>query len=198
MNKHRVNLARSLNSLSMLGLLLICNPVAALQFSQVQANESAVKFGFKQMGVPSDGTFNKFTAQLSFDPAKLSDAKARIDINVDSIDTGSKDGNEEVVGKLWFNAKAYPLASFASTGMKSLGGNRYEASGKLSIKGKTLDVVTPVTFQSNGTLGTFDGVFTIKRLDYAIGEGEWKDVGTVADEIQIKFHIVVNAAPAKK
>lgn len=198
MNKLHHNLAIALKSLYLLGLLLTCNPVSALQFSQVQANESAVTFGFKQMGVPSEGKFNKFTAQLSFDPAKLSDAKARIEINVDSIDTGSKDGNEEVVGKLWFNAKTYPVASFVSTGIKALGGNRYEASGKLSIKGRTLDVTTPVIFQSNGARGEFDGAFNIKRLDYAIGEGEWTDVGTVADEIQIKFHVVVNAAPAKK
>ncbi|MFY9260487.1 MAG: hypothetical protein WAO71_08275 [Gallionella sp.] len=32
---------------------------------------------------------------------------------------------------------------------------------------------------------------------YAIGEGEWTDVGTVANEIQIKFHLVVNAVPSK-
>lgn len=198
MNKPHHNLAVALQTLSLLGLLSVFNPACALQFSQVQAKESAVTFGFKQMGVPSDGKFNKFTAQLSFDPAKLSDAKARIEINVDSIDTGSKDGNEEVVGKLWFNAKTYPVASFVSTGIKALGGNRYEASGKLSIKGRTLDVTTPVTFQSTGARGVFEGAFNIKRLDYAIGEGEWTDVGTVADEIQIKFHVVVNAAPASK
>jgi len=117
---------------------------------------------------------------------------------VGSIDTGSKEADEEVVGKQWFNAKTFPTASFVATGIKALGGDRYQAAGKLSIKGKSLDVSTPVTFHAVGTRGTFEGAFTIKRLDYNIGEGEWTDVGTVADEIQIKFHIVVNATPAKK
>ena len=117
---------------------------------------------------------------------------------MDSIDTGSKEGDDEVVGKLWFNAKVYPVASFVSTGIKALGGNRYVASGRLSIKGKTLDVTTPVTFRVEGTRGIFDGSFVINRLDYGIGEGLWADVATVADAIQIKFHIVVNASPAKK
>jgi polyisoprenoid-binding protein YceI len=124
--------------------------------------------------------------------------QARIDIDVGSIDTGSAEANEEVVGKLWFNAKAFPTASFVSTGIKVLGGNRYQASGKLTLKGKTQDVSIPVTFQADGSHGMFDGAFTIKRLDYLIGEGEWTDVSAVADEIQIKFHIVVNAAPSKK
>lgn len=187
-----------LHGTMLLCLMLIAGHVSALEFKQVQTNESAVTFGYQQMGVPMEGKFTKFSAQISFDPAMLAKAQARIDINVASIDTGSADANEEVAGKLWFNTKAFPAASFVSTGIKALGGNRYQATGKLSIKGKTLEVVTPVTFQADSAHGIFDGTFIIKRLDYAIGEGEWTDVGTVADEIQIKFHIVVNASPSKK
>lgn len=179
-------------------LLLITSPVLALEFKQVQTNDSAVTFGFKQMGVPLDGKFNKFSAQVTFDPAQLAKAQARIEIDLASIDTGSADGNEEVVGKKWFNVKDYPTASFVSTGIKALGGNRYQALGKLSIKGRTQDVAAPVTFQSDGKRGIFEGTFEIKRLDYAIGEGEWTDVSSVANEIQIKFHVVVNASPSKK
>ena len=179
-------------------LLLTCSPAMAIEFKQVQSNESAVTFGFTEMGVPLDGKFNRFSAQVSFDPAQLAKAQARIDIDLASIDTGSNDGNEEVVGKKWFNVQAYPTASFVSTGIKSLGGNRYQALGKLSIKGKTQDVATPVTFQSDGKRGIFEGAFEIKRLDYAIGEGEWTDVSSVANEIHIKFHVVVNVSPSKK
>ncbi|HLP98961.1 MAG TPA: YceI family protein [Sideroxyarcus sp.] len=175
-------------------LLLATSPVAALEFDQAQTNASTVAFGYTQMGVPLHGKFNKFAVQIVFDPARLAKAHARIDIDVASIDTYSDEANEEVVGKQWFNAKAFPTASFVSTGIKALGGERYEATGKLTIKGRTLDVTTPVTFKANGTRGAFEGSFNIKRLDYAIGEGEWTDVSTVANEIQIRFNIVVSAA----
>lgn len=188
----------TLTTVTLLSSLLLGSPASAVEFKQVQTNESSVTFFYKQMNVPLDGKFNRFSAQISFDPAKIDKAQAHIDINVASIDTGSAEANEEVVGKQWFNAKAFPTASFVSTGIKALGGNRYQASGKLSIKGKTLDVVTPVTFQQAGSRGVFDGTFSIKRLDYAIGEGEWTDVSTVANEIQIKFHIVVDASNGKK
>ncbi|MBI5890365.1 MAG: YceI family protein [Nitrosomonadales bacterium] len=180
------------------GLMLIAGHAPALEFKQVQTNESAITFGYTQMNVPLDGKFDKFAAQVHFDPARLAQAQARIEIDVASIDTGSVEANDEVVGKLWFNAKTYPVASFVSTGIKALGNNRYEASGKLSIKGRTRDVKAPVTFQSAGNRGLFDGAFTIRRLDYAIGEGEWTDIGTVADEIQIRFHLVVTASSGKK
>ncbi len=190
---------RTLPRLTLLLLFMLAYGIAtATEYRQLQAVESSVAFGYTQMGVPLDGKFNKFTAQLSFDPAKLAKAQAKIDIEVASIDTGSSEANEEVVGKAWFDAKVHPLASFTSSGIKALGGNRYEATGKLTIKGRTLELKAPVTFQSAGNKGWFDGAFTIKRLDYAIGEGAWSDVGTVANEIQIKFHLVVTAAPNKK
>ena len=63
-------------------------------------------------------------------------------------------------------------------------------NGKLTIKGTSREVSTPVTFSTNGSVGVFEGTFTIKRSDYAVGEGIWEDYTVVADEIQIKFRIV--------
>lgn len=184
----------------LLCILLACaaGNVPAAEFRQVLPAESSVTFGYKQMGVPMEGKFGKFAAQLAFDPSRLAAAQARLDIDLASIDTGVAEANQEVTGKLWFNTAAYPSANFVATGIKALGGNRYEASGKLTIKGRTQDIVTPATFQVNGTKGAFDGTFSVRRLDYKIGEGEWADVSAVADDVQIRFHLVVTAAPGKK
>lgn len=179
-------------------VLTCCNTASALEFNQVQTGESWVGFAYKQMGVPLDGKFKRHSAQLVFDPARLASAEARIGIDLSSIDTGSAEADEEVLGKSWFHAKSYPAASFVASGIRALGGNRYEATGQLTLKGRTQNVVVPVTFQQNGARGAFDGAFIIRRLDYAIGEGAWADVSTVANEIQIRFHFVVNAAPGKK
>lgn len=184
------------NKIVFLSLLLTAGHASALEYNQLQADQSAMSFAYRQMGVPMTGKFGKFAVQISFDPARLASAQAHMDVNLASIDTGSTEADEEVVGKLWFNARNYPLASFVSTGVKALGGNRYQASGRLSIKGRTLDVTAPFTFQPEGNRAVFDGSFNIQRLAYAIGEGEWTDLGTVANEVQIKFHLVVSALPA--
>lgn len=172
--------------------------VQAAEFNQVQADKSSLTFVSKQMGVPVEGKFHKFTTTITFDPARANMASARIELDLASIDAGSREANDEVVGKQWFNVKAFPGARFVSTGVKSLGGNRYEAAGKLTIKGRTQDVTAPFTFRQEGAVGVFDGGFVLKRLDFAIGEGIWADVGTVANEIQIKFHVVAGSAPVKK
>ena len=95
--------------------------------------------------------------------------------------------------KEWFNAAQFPKASFVSTGMKAGAAGSLNVSGKLTIKGKTTDVNFPLTVKKEGNNTVFDGTLPIKRLVFNIGDGEWKDTSTVADEVVIKFHVV--AAP---
>ncbi len=170
----------------------------AVEFNQVLSDKSAINFGYKQMSVPLEGRFKKFSAQISFDQTKPEQATAKFDIDVASIDTGSSEGDDEVVGKVWFNVKSFPKASFVSTGIKSLGASHFEVQGKLTIKGKTLLVTAPFTFKPSGGNAVFDGVFNIKRTDYAIGEGEWADDSIIANQIQIKFHITAAPTVMKK
>jgi polyisoprenoid-binding protein YceI len=170
----------------------------ANEYSLVQAEKSTIQFQSKQMGVSTQGAFKKFSTQLAFDPAKPEAAKVSIAIDVASIDAGSKEANDEVVGKQWFNAKAFPQATFVSGSVKPLGGGRFEVSGPLTIKGKSLPVVAPLTFKADGNNGVFTGSFTIKRADYAIGEGPWADLSTVANEVLINFNVVAIAPPKSK
>ncbi len=171
-------------------------PACAVEFNQFQANKSALSFVSKQMNVPVEGQFKSFRSKIAFDPAKPAAAKAEFEIDLASIDAGSKDANDEVATKAWFDTKAFPIAKFTATSVKPLGNNRYEVAGKMSIKGRTLDLITPVTLRQEGNSATFEGSLVLKRADYAIGEGMWADFGTVANEVQIKFRLVAIAAAA--
>jgi polyisoprenoid-binding protein YceI len=161
----------------------------AQRVTAVNLDKSAITFVARQMNVPTDGRFGKFTMQIAFDPAKLNESRVQMDVDLVSIDTGSAEANDEVKGKSWFDVKNNPTARFVSTAVKSLGANRYEVAGKMTIKGRTRDVTAPFTFKPEGQGGAFEGAFTLKRLDYAIGEGAWGDTDTVANEVQVKFRI---------
>lgn len=156
----------------------------------VDAARSSIVAVSKQMGVPVEGRFKRFSAQVSFDPVKPAEGKAQVEIDMASFDLGAEDFNRETVKKEWFDAAKYPKATFVTTAIKPAGAGRFEAAGKLTIKGKTVDVVAPVSFRSEGSQHVFEGVLPIKRLQFNIGEGEWKDTSTVADEVQIRFRIV--------
>ena len=172
--------------------LLASQAAHAVEYTQVQTDKSRIDFNYQQMGVKMDGRFKKFNAQLAFDPAKPAAAKTSLEIELASIDTGTPEADQEVIGKPWFNTKLFPSARFVSTGVKALCGNRYEVSGQLSIKGKTQEVVIPATFSTQGSSASFDGSFTLRRGDFAIGEGSWAKFDIVANDVQIKFHIAAN------
>jgi polyisoprenoid-binding protein YceI len=174
--------------------LLASVTTQAIEFNQIQPDKSAVSFVFKQMNVPVEGSFKRFTGHISFDPARPTQARANLDIPLASIDAGSDEANDEVAGVLWFNTKAYPLARFVSTAVRPLGNNRFEVSGQMSIKGRTHPASTQATFRQLGNSGVFAGSFVLKRADYGIGEGMWADFGTVANEVQINFQLVAVAS----
>jgi polyisoprenoid-binding protein YceI len=170
----------------------------AQRLMAVDLDKSTITFVSKQMSVPVEGKFGKFSVQLDFDAAKPSEGRVRVELDLASIDTGSDEANDEVKGKGWFDVKNHPAARFVSSAVKSVGASRYEVAGKLTIKGRTKDVVAPFTVKPVGQGAVFDGAFVLKRLDYGIGEGVWSDTDTVADEVQVKFRISATGGTPKK
>lgn len=182
--------------LSYLALLagLITPAAHAVEYRTVLPKQSAISFEFRQMGVPVAGGFKRFTTQMSFDPAKPEAASARIEIDLASIDAGSVEADDESASKLWFNRSVYPKALFTSSQIRALGSNRYEMRGTLTLKGKSRDMIVPVTFSPGKNAASFDGAFILKRLEFGIGEGMWADVATVANEVQVKFRIAASGS----
>ncbi|WP_338849916.1 YceI family protein [Massilia sp. W12] len=172
---------------------LLALPAAQAAVLKTDNAKSTIAATFKQMGVPVDAKFKLFSAVIDFDPAKPDTAKARVDLDVASIDLGAAEYNAEVGKPEWFNKAKFPKATFVSSTIKANSPTQLQVSGKLSIKGKTMDVSFPLSLKKEGNAHVFDGSLPIKRLAFNIGEGEWKDTGMVADEVIIKFHIT--AAP---
>ena len=171
-----------------LGTLLAMS-AGAVEYKAIQPEKSKVTFQYKQMGVAMDGHFKKFATQLNFDPAKPASAKAQIEIDLASIDAGSSEADEEVVGKTWFNVKTFPKATFVAKQIKATGVNQYEVTGALTIKGKSQDIRFPLKYSAQGNVGAFSGGFAMHRADFAIGEGMWAKFDVVANDIQVNFQL---------
>jgi polyisoprenoid-binding protein YceI len=148
---------------------------------------SKISLHSRQMNVPVEAPFTKFTAQVNFDPLRPETSSARVEIDLASFDIGDADVNENVRDRNWFDTKNHPTARFVSSSMRALGGGRYEVRGPLTIKGKTQEVVAPFTLKANGADRILEGVFAIRRLQYGVGDGVWRDTSVVADEVQIRF-----------
>ncbi len=183
-------------TLSLLALFtVLATPLAqATEYHTVLPKQSAINFEYRQMGVPMKGGFQRFTTRMRFDPARPETASAQIEIDLASIDAGSADADDESAGRLWFNRSAYPKAQFVSSQIRALGNNRFEMRGTLTLKGRSRELTVPVSFTPGKDAATFAGAFTLKRLDFGIGEGMWADLTTVANEVQVNFRIAARGS----
>ena len=57
-------------------------------------------------------------------------------------------------------------------------------------------MLVPVTLAQAGTNATASGAFAIKRLDFKIGDGDWKDTSMVANDVQIRFKLTLTGLAA--
>ncbi|MFN3862112.1 MAG: YceI family protein [Roseateles sp.] len=170
----------------LLAALLIATTALATQAAAtLQPAKSELSFTFKQMGVPVDGKFTKFDAQLDFDARKPEAGKIAFTVDLSSVSLGDASFDAELAKAPWFDTKRNGHATFVSTAIKSTGQGKYDVAGKLTIKGTSRDIVVPITL-SNGVAA---GAVAIKRLDFKIGDGEWADTSMVANDVTVKFKL---------
>ena len=172
-------------------LFLVAVSISVASFAQtkwtVDPAHSFVNFSVRHMGISFvDGMFKKFDGTLTASKADLTDAKISFTVDVNSISTNVEQRDNHLKSDDFFNAETYPTMKFESTGFKKLGQNKYELSGKLTIRDVTKDVKFDVVYGGTATAqGTtkagFGATTTINRLDYNIkydptGAGIGKDV----------------------
>jgi polyisoprenoid-binding protein YceI len=182
-------------SRSTIGLLASCALAAAAQApgqqAQLQAAASEIVFTTRQMGVPVEGRFTAFGASLSLDPKSPQAGRVSLAINTASARFGSPELDTEVPRPGWLDAARFPQASFQSTRIAAAGEGRFEVHGTLTIKGQAREIAVPVRLQpAPGGLTQASGSFTLRRLDFGVGSGEWSDTSLLANDVQVRFKLV--------
>jgi polyisoprenoid-binding protein YceI len=173
-----------------LGVMLLAATQAAAQ--GVLIDKSEIRFVSRQMGANVEGRFRKWKANIVFLPKALAKSKAEFDVELGSIEFASEDSEAEVKRPKWFDTSRFPVARFVSTKFTDLGGDKYEIAGALTIKGISHDAVVPIVLKKDPAGNSVaEGSFALKRLDYKVGEGEWSDPDTVANEVTVRIRMVL-------
>lgn len=161
----------------LLMLALLAAPLPALAGNWEVAPTSTITFESTESGTPFIGRFPAFTADITFDPADLAQAKAVVDITVKGVDTGSEERDEELAAPAWFNVSLYPAARFETTAFRHLEGNAYEADGTLTIRDVSQPVTLPFTLDINGDQAVMKGEVTLDRTRFDLGHADDKTAG---------------------
>ncbi len=170
-------------------------PPAAHAAQKLVPAQSEITFVSKQMGSPVQGKFERFDGTVNVDPAKPEGGTVAFTVDLGSVVIGAPETAIELKKPEWFDVAKSGTATFRSTSIKPAGPGRIDVVGKLTIKGVTKEIHVPMTLATQGDLLKTSGEFTIKRLDYQVGAGQWGDTSLVADEVLVRPKLTVQGTP---
>ena len=192
MTRH-ANPVRHVSASRLLAAAWVVGFCGSAQAQTVLPAQSEISFVSTQMGVPVIGRFKRWSATIAFDPAKPEAGKVAFTIDTGSASFGAAETEAEVGKPAWFDAAKFPQAGFASTAIQANGAGNYSVSGRLTLKGASHDIVVPVSLLNLGHgMGSASGSFTVKRLVFGVGVGEWADTSLVADAVQVRFKLALS------
>lgn len=163
----------------------------------LDAAKSTLEFSFTQAGAQNKGKFTHYTVTFDFSPDNLAASRLEVTIDVASLATGDQERDDTLRDADLFAVKKFPQARFSATQIvKSASG--YEAVGKLTIRDATREARVPFTFRVASEAGTNAGYMagktTLKRLDYGVGQGDWKATDQVGNDVSVSFALRLTAA----
>jgi polyisoprenoid-binding protein YceI len=152
--------------------------------------KSSLEFTFMQAGAANKGHFTRFQVAFDFSAENLAASRLDVTIEMNSTDTGDQERDDTLKGADLFAVAKFPQAHFAASQINRTASG-YEAVGQLTIRGVTRDAHVPFSFRTateNGAaVGYMSGKTSVRRLDYGVGQGDWKATDQVGNDVAVSF-----------
>jgi polyisoprenoid-binding protein YceI len=142
-----------------------------------------------QAGAEFTGAFHKYTA-IDFSPDAPATAHFDVQIDLASEDTKDKDRDQTIRGSDIFDVAHFPTAHYVTKSITKTASG-FTATGSLTLRGVTKDVPIDFQFVATGGQAKLDGTAKLKRLDFGVGQGDWKSTEWVADAVKINFSLIL-------
>ena len=194
---HKPRFCLTLTAALLAGGALACARAAAPSHYTLDAAKSTLEFTFLQAGAKDTGRFPRFTVTLDCTGADPAGGRLEVTIDVAALDTGDQERDETLRSDELFAVTKFPQAHFLATRIvKTAGG--YEAEGALTIRGVTRETRVPFTFREateGGTaVGYMAGKTVVRRLDFGVGQGDWKATDQAGNEVTVAFTLRLTSA----
>lgn len=161
--------------------------------------EKGSRLGFiaTQGGAPVEGVFERFTAAIDFTVNDLASSTVKVEIEIASVNSKSKDRDAAIISPGLFNASKWPTASFETKAFRRTGDGRFAADAVLTMRGNAKPVrlifslsIAPHPDDKAFLQARAKGQLQVQRLDYGIGQGPWKDTSVVGNTITILLDLI--------
>lgn len=176
-------------------LLMVGGGHAGAQAANWAVDQKTSVLGFETTyeKLTVSGEFTEFDASIQFDADALDSSAFDVRVHMEGAETGADEGDRMLARSEWFDPETHPQARFVTERIEADGGEgRYAAVGKLSIKAREQTLRFPFTWTPTDKGATLDGAATVKRLDYDVGVGQWKDDERIGADVRIivRLHLL--------
>lgn len=114
---------------------ILCSLSTHASVWKANRDHSEILFQVGYLGVSElTGRFTDFSADIDMERSPLSFKKIEIKIDVSSVETGNKMRDGHLKGGDFFDGRQYPQIFFKSENIKGLKGNKFLATGTMTIK----------------------------------------------------------------
>jgi len=154
-----------------------------------------------------NGTANGISGKVSFDPENPGATTGKIVLAANSLHVGNPTMKEHLHSDMWMNVAKFPEITFELASLKNVkteaNVTTADATGKLTIKGVTKEITTPVKLTylkdklqqripgKKGDLLVVRSNFAIKRADFGINAGKGED--KVSNDIELSLSVAGSA-----
>ena len=181
-------------------VLLVATAAGAQDTKFVKdAAHSEINFVAESRLLDAHGFWEKWDADITFDPSAWDKSSVKIVIDARSVNTRVTMRDNHLRSKDFFNVDSFPQITFVSKIVNKLGDTRLNLTGDLTIRGVTKEVTIPATlvfWDDKSRTGRFKGSFTVLRSEYGVG---YSPPGNpIADEVAVTFNLTFRAAPPGK
>jgi len=158
-------------SLAALGLAASTTRAQEAPVFVITPEDSSIKF-FVKASVALEGNFEKWSATLKFTSPELSTGVLDVEIQADSVNTGSGMKDGKLKSKDFFDVKHDPTIKFVSTKIVQTGPETFDIPGTFTIRGVSKPETLTLTLHREGTgEGEVKGTMAFDRKDYGMNSG---------------------------
>lgn len=160
---------------------------------EIDKGHSSIYFDVRHTYATVRGLFDDFSGTLMLDPDDPAASSVEFEVKVNSINTNITKRDNHLKADDFFAVKKFPVMTFKSTGVKQVKASQYLVTGNLTIKDITKKIDVPFTYygmkenplKKGQMVAGFEADFTINRLDYKVGTGQFADMGAIGKDVRI-------------
>ncbi|MCF8037309.1 MAG: YceI family protein [Desulfobacteraceae bacterium] len=165
----------------------------AAQEWKIDKAHTNIYFDVKHTFATVRGQFGNFTGTLRFNPEDKEASGLDMRVHAASINTNITKRDNHLRSDDFFAVEKYPYITFNSTGVRHVKDDSYVITGILSLKDVTKRIEVPVTFfgiqgnpmEEGQKVAGFEAEFTIDRMEYNVGTGQFLEMGVVGRNVHI-------------